>query len=156
MKYLGIDVSSKKLNIHLTDDHHQSFDFEIENSKEAVVNFVKEQKLKVKQCIIGAESTGKYHLPCQEVFVNQGFEFRLLNPILTKKVISSTIRKKKTDKSDAEIITFLLKQNEGKVIVRQELETTKKSILRARSTLVKHRSALKLLVAELKRNPINI
>ncbi len=153
MKYIGIDVSSQKLNIHI--QGNKPVDLEIENSKEALETFVKQYKICQNDYLIGVESTAKYHLICQNFFVINGFKFKVLNPILTKKVISATIRKKKTDKSDAQIISFLLGQGEGNLISKKQLNTTKKTLLRARITLNKHRVALMLLVGELKKDKQN-
>jgi transposase len=147
MKYIGIDVASKKLNIHITG--RDISDFEIPNNTEALEELVEELALNPKECIVGTESTGKYHYIAQRYFVMNGFEFRLLNPITTGQFIASTIRKKKTDKSDAQIITHLLLQGAGQVITKKQLETTKKSLLRTRSTVVKHRSSMKLLLKQL-------
>jgi transposase len=149
MKYIGIDVASKKLNIHITG--REDSDFEIPNNTEALEEFVREHKLNPKKYIVGTESTGKYHYAAQRYFVINGFEFRLLNPITTNQFISATIRKKKTDKSDAQIITHLLFAGAGQVITKKQLETTKKSLLRTRSTVVKHRSSMKLLLQQLEK-----
>jgi transposase len=147
MQYIGIDVASKKLNIHITG--RELSDFEIPNNIEALEEFVREHELNPEEYTIGAESTGKYHYIAQKYFVMNEFEFRLLNPITTNQFISATIRKKKTDKSDAQIITCLLLQGAGQVITRKQLETTKKSLLRTRTTVVKHRSSMKLLLKQL-------
>ena len=152
-KYIGIDVSSQKLNIHIPGENPE--DLEIENSKKALECFVEEQNLSPADCLVGVESTGKYHLICQFFFVNNGFKFKILNPILTKKVISATVRKKKTDKSDAQIISFLLSQGEGNLISKKQLDATKKTLLRARRTLNRHRASLMLLVQQLKMDKQN-
>ena len=126
-QYLGVDVSSRKLNIHFNGN-----DFEIINSKEEIEKFIRDQKLRKKGIVIGAESTSRYHLLVQEIFVKKGFEFRLLNPILTGQKIQASIRKKKTDISDAKIIANLLMQGEGNIIKKDQLDTTRKALLRTR------------------------
>ncbi len=153
MDYIGIDVSSQKLNIHISGEG--GGDYEIENSSDAIHAFVEKHNVTFHKYVVGAESTGKYHLICQEFFVLHGFEFRVLNPILTKKVISATVRKKKTDKSDAQIIAFLLLQGEGQVVTKKQLDTTKKTLLRARTTIVTHTSSIKLLIHQLKKTTSN-
>lgn len=153
MFYLGIDVSSIKLNIHCSGP--TASDFEIPNTLEALQNFISEQVLNPSEYVVGVESTGKYHLICQKVFVQQGFEFRVLNPILTNKKIVTTIRKKKTDVSDARIIVQLLIQGEGQIIYAEQ-DLTKRTILRIRKTIVHKKSALKILVQDTQRVPNNI
>jgi transposase len=152
--YVGIDVSSKNLDIHI--HGLQKPYFKIENSKEALIQFIKEQKLNPKNFVIGVESTGRCHLIAQEFFVKQGFEFRVINPILTNQKIQTSIRKKKTDASDAKIITQLLIQGEGAIIKKEDLKKTKRTILRSRKTVVDHRSAIKRLITDLKKEPIDI
>jgi uncharacterized membrane-anchored protein YhcB (DUF1043 family) len=66
-------------------------------------------------------------------------------------MIAGTIRKKKTDISDAKIITQLLIQGIGDGIKEDQLDTTKKTLMRTRKTIVKHTSTLKLLKQELAR-----
>lgn len=151
--YLGIDVSSRKLNLHLTGP--VSGDWEIPNEREAINKFSKEHHLSPKQHIIGAESTSRLHLLCQEIFVIAGYEFRLINPILTGKKIAVSIRKKKTDISDAAVIANLLKQGEGRVVTKTQLNTVKRTILRARETVVNHRTAIRVLVKDLQKD-INV
>jgi transposase len=147
--YVGIDVSSKKLNINIVgDDNHG--DYEIPNDKKSLKEFIKSQKISPDNYVVGAESTSRFHLTCQETFVLSGFEFRLLNPILTGKRISGSIRKKKTDISDARIITDLVMRGEGNVISKKQLEIDKRTVLRTRRTVVNHRTSIKILLKNIK------
>lgn len=154
MNYIGIDVSSKKLNIHITGE--SPADYEIANTKKSIIDFIKANKINLSDYVVGAESTARYHLRCQEAFVEKGFEFRLINPILTGKKIASSIRKKKTDRSDAKIISQLLIQGEGRVITVEQLDISRRSVLRTRKTLVNHRTSLKIVLQELKREKSNV
>jgi len=150
MNYIGIDVASKKLNIHISGD--SGGDYEIPNTQDALQSFVEHYKLSPDEFIIGAESTGKYHLIAQEFFVKHGFEFRLLNPICTKQTTKATVRKKKTDQSDAVLIAFMVSQGAGDRITADQLDTTKRNILRTRNTLNKHRKAIVLLKDQLRKD----
>jgi len=145
---IGIDVSSQKLNLHFLEE---SLDFEIPNDAQSFRRFFKDQKLNSKNCVIGAESTSRYHLICQNISVSSGFEFRLLNPILTNKKITNSIRKKKTDRNDAKFIAQLINQGEGRIITKNQLDITKKTLLRTRTGVVNQRSGIKVMIQELKR-----
>lgn len=145
---IGIDVSSKKLNLHILEANS---DFEIANDAQSFRRFAKDQKLNSKNCVIGAESTSRYHLICQNISVSSGLEFRLLNPILTNKKITNSIRKKKTDRNDAKFIAQLINQGEGRIITEDQLDTTKKTLLRTRTGIVNQRSGIKVMIQELKR-----
>lgn len=150
--FIGIDVSSTKLNIHFL---LQSEDYVIPNNEKSILTFIKEHKLSKSSCLVGCESTGRYHLLCQKIFVENGFEFKVLNPILTNKKIVLSVRKKKTDLSDAKLIALLLSQGEGQKVTNEMLNTTRKTILRTRSTIVKHKTAMKILLQDLKKDPNN-
>lgn len=143
---IGIDVSSKKLNLHFLTT---ALDFEIPNTKESVYAFLRQEKLNIKNCVFGAESTGRYHLICQENLVKKGFEFKLINPILTSKKISTSIRKKKTDKNDAKLIAQIIAQGEGRVVTLSQLDVTRRTLLRTRRGVVNQRTGIKIILKEL-------
>ena len=150
MNFLGIDVASKKLNIHITGE--KGGDYEIPNTREELEDFVRENNISPDRFITGAESTGKYHLTAQEFFVEQGFEFRLINPICTRQAVKATVRKKKTDCSDAYLIAFMLSRGAGNKITAEQLYPVKRNLLRTRDTLNKHRKALMLLKGQLEKD----
>lgn len=152
MKAIGIDVASGKLNIHVTEG---GGDFEIPNTTEAVQDFVKKHQLKPEQYLVGCESTAKYHYIAQKFFVEAGFEFYLLNPLVTKQFTAATIRKKKTDKTDARIIAQFVEQRTGTKITTKQLDTARRSLLRARSTVLKDKSGLQKMLAQLKKEEMS-
>jgi transposase len=143
---IGIDVSSQKLNLHFLET---GADFEIANNEKDIRAFLKQEKLCVENCLFGAESTGRYHLICQNVLVKKDFEFRLINPILTGKKIASSIRKKKTDKNDAKLIARLINQGEGRIVTVDQLNVSKKTLLRTRTSIVNQRTGIKIILKEL-------
>ncbi|EKE19469.1 MAG: transposase IS116/IS110/IS902 family protein [uncultured bacterium] len=143
---IGIDVSSKKLNLHFL---ATALDYEIPNTKKSICDFLKQEKINVENCVFGAESTGRYHLICQEALVRKGFEFKLINPILTGKKISSSIRKKKTDKNDAKLIAQIISQGEGRIVTLSQLDVTRRTLLRTRRGIVNQRTAVKIILKEL-------
>lgn len=152
MKYIGIDVSSKKLNIHVKEGDVEQ-DYEILNTEKEISKFIEDQKLGKEEVVIGAESTGRNHLMAQKIFVEEGFRFRLINPILTNKRIKLTIRNKKTDESDAQLIAELISRGEGDLIKKRDLDETKRTILRTRQAIVKHKSSIQVMLKDLKKDP---
>lgn len=143
---IGIDVSSQKLNLHCLGT---GADFEIANTEKDVRAFLRQEKLNAKNCLFGAESTGRYHLTCQEVLVKKEFEFRLINPVLTGKKIASSIRKKKTDKNDAKLIAQIVNQGEGRIVTLEQLNVSRRTLLRTRSSVVNQRTGIKIILKEL-------
>jgi transposase len=156
MQYIGIDVASEKLDICVHDTKQDDPEkkwrhYKIPNTETDLEKWIVSQNFLKKECLFGTESTGKYHRLCQKILVRRGYSFSLINPIATKQMIAGTIRKKKTDISDAKIITQLLIQGIGDGIKEDQLDTTKKTLMRTRKTIVKHTSTLKLLKQELAR-----
>jgi hypothetical protein len=132
MQYIGIDVASEKLDICVHDTKQDDPEkkwrhYKIPNTETDLEKWIVSQNFLKKECLFGTESTGKYHRLCQKILVRRGYSFSLINPIATKQMIAGTIRKKKTDISDAKIITQLLIQGIGDGIKEDQLDTTKKT-----------------------------
>lgn len=125
MYYLAFDVSKEDLDAVLTNLRTKTISFKIKNTEQDILNWMNNIELP-KKIIAGCESTGGYHFLIQKIFVSKNIPFKLLNPILTKQFIRTTIRKRKTDKSDGLIIAKLLAQGEGNFISRQKLDITAK------------------------------
>jgi len=125
MYYLAFDVSKDELDAVLTNLRTKTFSFKIKNSEQDILNWLDNTELPQK-IIAGCESTGGYHFLLQKIFVMKNIPFKLLNPILTKQFIRTTIRKRKTDKSDSLIIAKLLAQGEGNLINESKLDIVAK------------------------------
>jgi transposase len=115
MYYLAFDVSKHSLDGVLTNLRKKYVYFHIPNSCESIEAWLANQALPGK-LTAGCEATGGYHLTLAHVFAQRGYAFRIINPILTKQFLRSTIRKKKTDISDSVVIAKLLAQGEGEAV----------------------------------------
>lgn len=142
MYYLAFDVSKAKVDGILTNLRTKVKYFQVENNENALSDWIKDNPLPKKVCV-GSESTGNYHLALQRFFVNRGYTFKLLNPIVTNQFIKTTIRKKKTDKTDSMIIAKLLSQGEGREIQKEDLDTEKKTAQRIWGKMIEEQSRLK-------------
>ena len=96
--------------------------------------------------IFGVESTSNYHHAFCIFFLKKGYDIKEVNPIVTSQQIRCTVRKKKTDITDALLIRRILEFGEGrsmslKNLISQFAELKKLS--RSRKHLVDMRSALK-------------
>lgn len=149
MHYLAFDVSKKKLDVVLTDLRHKERYFQIENEKGKIEKWLEEHNLP-KRLIAGSESTAGYHLLLQRIMVEKGYDFYLLNPIVTQQFIKTTIRKKKTDKSDSLIIAKLLAQGEGRKISLNDLDMGAKVEQRVWGKLVSQKHRLSMMRKSLK------
>lgn len=137
MRNVGIDIAKKKIDVFIPPSTYQSFP----NNKQGFSNLL--NKLE-RGDVLGVESTGTYHHDLALFFLEKGFEVRELNPILTNQFIRTTIRKKKTDKTDAKIICLLLNQGEGYPMKKESINNVLQKLVRSRRKFVKMRTALKL------------
>jgi transposase len=78
--------------------------FTVKNTRKELKDFVLQIQKKYKKVIFASESTAEYHLELVRICLAQDISFRLLNPITTKQFTRATVRKKKTDLTDAHII----------------------------------------------------
>lgn len=145
MRYIGIDVSKKKLDVFLPPEKY----IIIPNSEEG---FSVLENLLEKDDILGVESTGTYHHACAQYFIGRGIPIKEINPILTKQFTRATIRKKKTDKTDSKIISLLLNQGEGYCMTSLSVNNHLQKMTRVKRKLIRMRSALKLQIQELKKD----
>lgn len=137
MTIIALDVSKNELVGVVTDKHGKvKSSFDLDNTECAIDKWFKYLNLEYggKKLVIGAEATAQYHRYVALKTVELGFAFRLINPILTNQFTRATIRKKKTDLSDAAIIAKLISQGEG-TIVTSELLSSDKSIYRMSTTI---------------------
>lgn len=104
--------------------------YSIENSKETILDFLQQQKFAIEKTIIGCESTGDYHIEACIAALETGYKVKLINPILTKQMINATIRRKKTDYSDAQIIAKLLAEEHGEFVNIECFKQRKRTLMR--------------------------
>ena len=100
---------------------------------------------------IGLEATGIYGNNLVNFLRRKGYGVSIINPLLSKKHLSATtLRKTKTDKSDARNIALIVASEDSQPDLPVSYHTSElKSLCRARFFLVKDRSALKNRVKRL-------
>jgi len=155
MRYLAFDVSKDKIDGVFTNLRNKYQYFSCANNKTSIKNLIlKNLDLKAKttkrNIIAGCESTGNYHLILQKLMLKMGFNFKIINPILTKQFTKTTIRKKKTDKSDSLIIAKLLSQGEGTKTDLKWFDSDFKTFTRTSEKLIQIQTKLKLMLHHLK------
>jgi len=144
---LGIDVGKEELVIFNT---ALAKTVCLPNTQTALEQTLQETQWSPTQYVVGLESTGDFSLLPAKFFLKKGFRVKLLNPIVVKKFIHATIRQKKTDKSDAEVIAEVIHYGEGQEITEKELDLAKKTNLRLERKLTKIRSDPKRIQGSLK------
>jgi transposase len=112
MKIYAFDVAKDSLVIVQSDKSATTKqEFIIDNTREAIDRFF--DRISDTNILVVAESTGDYHRQLALSCLERSIRFRLLNPITTKQFTRATVRKKKTDLTDALIIAKLALQGEG-------------------------------------------
>lgn len=148
MRYIGIDVAKETLAIHISSGE----DFSASNTKKGFQKILRRLQ---KGDVLGLESTSTYHHSCALFFLEKRFTVKELNPIVTKQFIRATVRKKKTDKSDAQIIGRLLAQGEGHEMTEKNIHNPIKKLFRIKKKLIQMRSSLKSQMTTLKTSPMD-
>lgn len=149
MTTIGFDVSKNDLYGVRTDRSAQEKEsFQIPNTKESILQFLDGMTAKYPHLLIASEATNEYHRMLAQECVQRKIPFRLLNPILTKQFTRATVRKKKTDLSDALIIAKLALQGEGTVLTPESFAPLK-PITRTERKLTAIAQMLKLMEARI-------
>lgn len=148
---VGIDVSKKTLDVTIINNDVSSHN-KFSNSKKglsSLKSFLSSHNI-TSQTQIVMESTGDYHL-LSAVTLGDRYNVKVINPLLAKQHMQTTVRKVKTDKVDSKLLAEIgLKQKLQTHKVTEE-EIKKKKLIVLIDTLEKHLSALKLSVKNLER-----
>jgi transposase len=140
MHIIGIDMAKDSFHVAFDDADIQIF----HNSHPGIREFI--STLITKGCgrdetVIGTEATGVYHLLLCEILRKDGWNIKVINPLITHRMFKSTLRHAKTDKKDAISIRKTLITGSGYTY------TDTPDIL-ALKTLVQEREALCRMRAE--------
>ena len=153
---LGIDVSKEELVIF---NSSSSQIVKVANSVPGLNKLLSSLDQDKSDVLVAIESTGDYSYLAMKFFLKAGFTVKLLNPIVTKKAISSTVRGKKTDKSDAVAIAEMVQLGQGRVVSERDLDLTNKALIRTERKLISLRSDLKRIKNSLQmktKNGVNL
>jgi len=156
MYYVGIDVAKDKHDCCIVNDVGGIVvkNLRIKNSLEGytiLIQRIAELTSDKSKVVIGLEDTGHYADNLINYFTNL-FEVKTINPLLTNKYKKAeTLRKTKTDKTDAVQIAKMLRNGTGfRPIVSIPYDSDEiKSLVRYRMSLVKNRSKEKISVKRL-------
>lgn len=142
MNSIGIDMSK--------DVFHAAFDEltvrEFANDEAGISAFL--SRLRERGCApseteVGVEATGVYHLLLAATLGREGWPCRVINPLITSRLIRSTLRRVKTDRKDAVVVRKALTLGEG----YRFIETPEIQRLKA---LVQERESLSRVAAQCK------
>jgi transposase len=100
---VGIDVAKGTLSICRRYSDGKKEINSIRNNETDITSFIK-QNLSGYQNKVIMESTGRYHYLAAITFSEKGFDARVINPLITKKYSTGSVRKVKSDARDAEVL----------------------------------------------------
>ena len=148
--YYGIDVASEKHNCCIIDEkEHILYEFSFTNNQvgfSQLLHFLNHPSIPdgVKRHI-GLEATGVYGENLTVFLRRNGFEVTTFNPLSVKKQLTATtLRKTKTDKSDAKFLAIMLARGNYEPDAPTLYHISElKSLSRRRFLLVKKRSGAK-------------
>ena len=125
MIYAGIDMAKKKFDYCIIDTELSVIKRGIfVNNIQGFSEFLRIIK-KYKNIKLGIESTGIYHVNLYTFLINNNCNVILLNPMETKLLKSSRIRKNKTDKIDAEAIAkYIIIRKNNIITMEKDTENT--------------------------------
>ena len=148
--YYGIDVASEKHNCCIIDEkEHVLHEFSFPNDKtgfSSLLHFLNHPSIpNGVERHIGLEATGVYGENLTEFLRRNGFEVTTFNPLSVKKQLTATtLRKTKTDKSDAKFLAVMLARGNYEPDAPTSYHISElKSLSRRRFLLVKKRSGAK-------------
>jgi transposase len=129
MVYIGIDVAKDSLvGVRIDKSYRVKEKFITSNTEEDIEKLLNQVTKKWKKITIGSEATGNYHRTLALACLDRNLPYRLLNPIITKQFTRATVRKRKTDLSDAYIIARLVMQKEGTLLTHAMFTHSKPAI----------------------------
>lgn len=142
---IGIDVSKETLvGAILSKSSKILGSFTLENSPQQINRWLQLTRQKYTHITVASEATAEYHRTLALACVGYKIPFRLLNPIVTKQFTKATIRKRKTDVSDALTIARLAQTGEGRMVTQDSFDIAK-SYSRTAAKLVHVESKLHLM-----------
>ena len=126
--FLGFDVAKDKLDYSLINEQGiELCSGKVANDEAAIATLLLTISGHYQDADITSvvEATGCYHHPLVEACQAVNLPVRIFNPILTRQQIKSSVRAKKTDKTDALMIARLGLRGEGRLWLPEPYRATK-------------------------------
>jgi transposase len=119
MHTIGIDMSKNSFHAAFDEVTIRRFT-NIEEGIAAFLAALGERASSPRRTLISVEATGVYHLLLCERLRSVGWDIRVINPLLTHRMAASSLRKLKTDPTDALLVRMrvMLKQQERAYMTR--------------------------------------
>lgn len=109
---VGIDVSKDSLMVCYRYADSRNFTRSFGNNDSDIKGLIKELKALKFSGRIVSESTGRHHMLSAVMLAEENFLIYVVNPLMTKKYGTASIRKVKSDKRDAEMLAEMAAKEE--------------------------------------------
>lgn len=142
MNTIGIDMSKDTFHAAFDDAEVRIF----ANTKPGIKQFIatlKNKNFTTEDTMIGTEATGVYHLLFCAELSKKHWQVKVINPLLTHKMISSSIRRVKTDRTDALAIRKTVLTGAGYLYTDTPEVLALKALVQERSALCNMRAQTK-------------
>jgi transposase len=142
MHAIGIDMSKDSFHVAFNESNVRVF----RNTDEGIKDFLtvlQKEGATPTDTTVGTEATGVYHLLLCERLRTAGWRTIVINPILTHRRITRSIRRVKTDRTDALVVRSSVLSGEGYPYTDTPELQLLKTILSERELLVSMRATLK-------------
>lgn len=143
--HIGVDISKRDFHVCFEEGENIEKFMNEEAGIDTFLKRLKAQKMTAGTTLIGMEATGSYHLPVAYQCTQAGYTVHVINPLITRKQNQTSLRRVKTDSSDARLVRYCLMQGAGYPF-HETAETIKLKTLvrqRARFSMLRHRTRLK-------------
>ncbi len=133
-----------KDTFHAAFDEHDVLIFD--NSLSGIRKFIRSlatHSFILTDTIIGVEATGAHHLLLSEQLRKKKLNIKVINPLLTHRMISGSLHGVKTDKHDAIAIRAVLATGAGYLYTDTPEILTLKTLVQERDALIKIRTTIK-------------
>lgn len=144
LHFIGCDIS--KADFYAAFEENEDA-LKFINDREGVgvfMNQIKKKGFKKNDTIIGMESTGFYHILLSLLCKKEGYEVRIINPLITSKQNKVNLRRVKTDPKDAKLIRFCTVKGEGYPFLETEDTLKIKALVRQRDYMAHLKAQLNL------------
>ncbi len=149
MTIIGFDIGKNEIiGVLVNKAGMQKEVFCLANEKREILTFLREKNKQHKSLRIATEATGQYHRSLALCCLKLNIPCFVLNPIITKQFTKATVRKKKTDITDALAVARLGLRKEGSLATKEMFNPLKR-IDRAGYRLGKMLQGLNLMKKEL-------
>lgn len=126
MTIIAFDVSKLELvGVRINKRAQIQEQYSLPNQAAVIEQFLDKSLRQHTRLLVASEATAEFHRPLALACLKRQIPFRLINPLVTKQFTRVTVRKSKTDLTDAWIIAKCVLQGEGTPVTTESFSAGK-------------------------------